>query len=61
MDLEIDHIGYAVKDMQSALRAFSLLGYTFSPIKPDEYRNVNVCVGTLLPPPRPKCGINTTT
>ncbi len=43
---DIDHIGYAVKDMASSLQVFSKLGYTFSPVKPDEYRNVNVCIAS---------------
>ena len=43
---DIDHIGYAVKDMASSLQVFSKLGYTFSPVKLDEYRNVNVCIAS---------------
>ena len=40
----IDHIGYAVKNMETALKTFRLLGYDFSDIKVDEYRKVNVCI-----------------
>ena len=43
----IDHIGYAVKDMDDALRIFGLLGYEFSPVKIDEYRKVNVCLAKI--------------
>lgn len=45
---EIDHIGYAVRDMGEAKKRFEALGFTFSETQADEFRNVNVCVATSL-------------
>ena len=42
----IDHIGYAVKEMSEAKEYFKALGFDFSADKIDEYRSVNVSVGT---------------
>lgn len=43
----IDHIGYAVKDIDKAKEEFKALGFEFCAVMEDEYRSVMVCVGTL--------------
>lgn len=43
----VDHIGYAVKDMDAAKEYFRILGYTFTEDTVDEYRKVNVSVGKM--------------
>lgn len=43
----VDHIGYAVKDIYSAIGIFEALGYRFQPPVVDAYRKVNVCVGKM--------------
>ena len=41
----IDHIGYAVEDIDAASRILKAFGYTFGPVKTDARRNVRVCIG----------------
>lgn len=43
--MRVDHIGYAVKDMERARKAFEALGYVFEDIVVDEARNVYICFG----------------
>lgn len=43
--VEVDHIGYAVKNMASAKALFYELGYVFGSESVDELRKVAVCVG----------------
>ncbi len=42
----VDHIGYAVKDLDSAREYFKALGFDFSVDEEDLLRSVNVCVAT---------------
>ena len=44
--LEIDHIGYAVKDIAQAIPLFAALGFEFMPDTSDSVRNVKVCLGS---------------
>lgn len=41
----VDHIGYAVKDIRSAIGSFEVLGYSFGSVRVDACRKVNVCLG----------------
>lgn len=43
--VEVDHIGYAVKNITSARTLFCALGYVFGAESVDELRKVAVCVG----------------
>ena len=45
--LYVDHIGYAVKDIESSKKIFNSLGYEFDQNRVDEERKVNVSVGKL--------------
>lgn len=47
MKMEIDHIGYAVKDINTAIAAFEKIGYTFGISITDEMRHVMASIGTL--------------
>lgn len=44
--MEIDHIGYAVKDIAQALPLFAALGFEFVSEMSDRVRNVKVCLGS---------------
>ncbi len=41
----IDHIGYAVRDMETAKVCFEAFGFEFTENEVDEMRNVNVSIG----------------
>lgn len=43
----IDHIGYAVKDIEEARPFFEVLGFSFTKERADRRRSVNVSVGSL--------------
>lgn len=43
----IDHVGYAVEDIDSASRFFSVLGFSFSEKRIDNLRRVMVSVGKM--------------
>ncbi len=43
--MKIDHIGYAVRNMDKALDSFQQLGFVFEPIIDDIDRNVRICFG----------------
>ena len=43
--MKIDHIGYAVKNIEKAIAGFEALGYQFEPVVPDEDRNVYISFG----------------
>lgn len=43
----VDHIGYAVTNMDLAKEYFMALGFEFTENKEDELRNVNVSVGSM--------------
>ena len=45
MNLEIDHIGYAVKKLDRAIRSFEELGFSFDSVIEDLDRNVNIVFG----------------
>lgn len=45
--MRIDHIGYAVKDMEKARQSFEQLGYQFEEIFHDVGRNVKIQFGEL--------------
>lgn len=47
MKAEIDHIGYAVKNIAAAVLAFEKLGYSFGRIVKDEKRHVMAVMGFL--------------
>lgn len=43
--MKIDHIGYAVKDINKAKMAFEVLGYSFGELFEDNARNVLITFG----------------
>lgn len=43
--MKIDHVGYAVKKMDKAIKEFEILGYRFEKIINDYDRNLYVCFG----------------
>lgn len=43
--MKIDHVGYAVKKMDRAIKEFELLGYGFGEIIRDYDRNLYICFG----------------
>ena len=43
--MTIDHIGYAVKKIDAAIRSFEDLGYQFEPIISDTDRNIKIAFG----------------
>lgn len=43
--MKIDHIGYAVRRVDRAIRAFEQLGFAFEPATDDLDRNVRLCFG----------------
>lgn len=45
--MRIDHIGYAVKNIDRAKKSMSALGYTFEPTIEDHDRNIYICFGDL--------------
>lgn len=45
--MEIDHIGYAVKNIDKSIIEFKKLGYVFENIIIDVKRNINICFGSL--------------
>ena len=45
--LKIDHIGYAVRSTEKAIRRFEALGYVFSDSVRDEDRNVIITFGEM--------------
>lgn len=45
--MEIEHIGYAVKNIQDAVTVFAELGFHISEVKVDELRNVNVAIAEI--------------
>ena len=47
MRIDIDHIGYAVKDINAAVAAFEMFGYMFGELVNDDARNVIAVMGQL--------------
>lgn len=45
--LTIDHIGYAVKNMQKSIISFERLGYSFEPTVEDVDRNIYITFGSM--------------
>lgn len=45
--MKVDHIGYAVKNIDKAIQAMESLGYTFTPKVNDKDRNVSIAFGEL--------------
>ncbi len=45
--MRIDHIGYAVKDIEKAQKAMGVLGYEFEPVIRDEARNIFISFGKM--------------
>ena len=43
--MRIDHIGYAVKNINCSINEFEKLGYQFENIITDVKRNINICFG----------------
>ncbi len=44
LNLKIDHIGYAVSNIDKAKEIFKMLGYEIGDTQVDEFQDVNVCV-----------------
>lgn len=44
--MRINHIGYAVKQIDRAINSFETLGFIFNPIVDDTDRNVKIAFGT---------------
>ena len=45
--MKIDHIGYAVKNIEKAQKSMEALGYEFEPVIEDKDRNVYIAFGSL--------------
>ena len=45
--MEVDHIGYAVKDIEKSKAIFETIGYSFGELVEDHERNVYICFGTM--------------
>lgn len=45
--MKVDHIGYAVRDVEKAKASMASLGYIFGPTVEDRDRNVSLCFGEL--------------
>ena len=45
--MKIDHIGYAVKNIEKSINEFRKLGYVFDDVIEDNKRNVYICFGCL--------------
>ncbi len=45
--MRVDHIGYAVKNINKAKTSMEALGYTFEPIVKDMDRNIYICFGEM--------------
>ena len=45
--MRVDHIGYAVKNIDKAIQTMEHLGYTFTPKVDDKDRNVSIAFGEL--------------
>ena len=45
--MRIDHIGYAVKNIEKAQRSMEALGYVFEPLIEDYDRNIRIAFGEL--------------
>ena len=43
--MRIDHIGYAVKKIDRAIKSFEMLGFAFEPVIDDMDRNVRIAFG----------------
>ena len=43
--MEVDHIGYAVKNIEKAKEAFTQLGFLFGDTIEDPMRNIYICFG----------------
>lgn len=45
--MKVDHIGYAVKNIEKAKKTMELLGYTFEDVIQDSDRQIDICFGEL--------------
>ena len=45
--MNVDHIGYAVKNIDASRQAFEELGYVFDPVVNDTDRNIFISFGRL--------------
>lgn len=45
--MRVDHIGYAVKDIEKAKKSMEALGYEFGPTVEDKDRNVSIAFGEM--------------
>lgn len=45
--MKIDHIGYAVKNIEKAQKSMEALGYEFEPVIEDKDRNIYIAFGSL--------------
>ena len=45
--MNVDHIGYAVKNIDASRQAFEELGYVFDPVVNDTNRNIFISFGRL--------------
>lgn len=45
--MKVDHIGYAVKNIEKAKKTMELLGYTFEDVIQDMDRKIDICFGEL--------------
>lgn len=45
--MNVDHIGYAVANIETSIPAFEQLGYSFEPVIRDTDRNIFISFGTL--------------
>ena len=45
--MRVDHIGYAVKQIDKAVRAMEAIGYSFEPVVADRDRNIYIAFGEM--------------
>lgn len=45
--MRVDHIGYAVKSIDKAMKAMAVLGYVFEPVVEDPERHILISFGSL--------------
>ena len=45
--MKVDHIGYAVKNIDKAIESLKILGYDFEPVINDEDRDVYIAFGEM--------------
>jgi len=45
--MQVDHIGYAVRDIEKAQKKFEVIGYSFEPVVQDDARGIYISFGVM--------------